>query len=91
MKKWKDIIQKEKHGQESRPFRTVQNSFPSISSINNLNQHKVAKSMPTFDFSMLYTKIPRDKLLYILNEITDFAFKGRTRNYVSVYSLQSKK
>ena len=32
--------------------------------------------MSTFDFSTLYTKIPHDQLLYVLNEITDFAFKG---------------
>ena len=38
--------------------------------------------MTIFNFSMLYTKIPHDKLLYILNEITDFAFKGGTRDYV---------
>ena len=42
--------------------------------------------MSTFDFSTLYTKIPHDKLLFVLNEITDFAFKGGTRDYVTVYN-----
>ena len=42
--------------------------------------------MSTFDFSMLYTKVLRGKLLYVLNEITDFAFKGGTRDYVAVYN-----
>ena len=42
--------------------------------------------MSTFDFSVLYTKIPHDKLLYVLNEITDFAFKGGTGDYVTVYN-----
>ena len=42
--------------------------------------------MPAFDFSTFYTKIPHDKLLYVLNEITDFAFKGGTRDYVTVYN-----
>ena len=32
--------------------------------------------MSNFDFSMLYTKIPHEKLLYVFNEITDFGFKG---------------
>ena len=41
--------------------------------------------MSTFDYSTLCTKIPHDKLLYVLNEITDFAFKGGTRDYVNVY------
>ena len=31
--------------------------------------------MSTFDFSTLYTKIPHNKLLYVLNEIIDFVFK----------------
>ena len=42
--------------------------------------------MSTFAFSTFYTKIPHDKLLYVLNEITDFAFKGGTRDYVTVYN-----
>ena len=39
-----------------------------------------------FDFSTLYTKIPYDKLLYVFNEITDFAFKGGARDYVTVFN-----
>ena len=65
-----------------KTFWTIQNSYWVISSINKLNNCKAAKSMTIFNFSMLYTKIPHDKLLYILNEITDFAFKGGTRDYV---------
>ena len=42
--------------------------------------------MSTFNFSTLYTKIPHDKLLYVLNEITDIAFKDGTRDYVTVYN-----
>ena len=42
--------------------------------------------MSTFDFSMHCTKIPHDKILYDLNEITDFAFKGGAGNYVTVYN-----
>ena len=38
--------------------------------------------MSTFDFPMLYTRIPHGKLLYLLNEKTDFVFKGETRDYV---------
>ena len=66
-----------------KTFWTIQNSYPSISSIK-LNHHKAAKSVSTFDFSALYTKIPYDKLLYVLNEITEFAFKGGARDYVTV-------
>ena len=69
-----------------KTFWTIQNSCPVISSINKLNKRKAAKSMSNFDFSTLYTKIPHDKLLYVLNEITDFTFKGGTRYYVTVYN-----
>ena len=65
---------------------TIQNSYPVISSIDKLNKHKAAKGMSTFDFLTLYTEIPRDKLLFVLDEITHFAFKGRTRDYVAAYN-----
>ena len=45
--------------------------------------------MPTFDFSTLYTKIPPEKLLYILNEIIEFAFKGGTRDCITFYNSGS--
>ena len=45
--------------------------------------------MLTFDFSTLYTKIPHDKLLCVLNEITDFAFKIGTRDFVAVYNSEA--
>ena len=38
------------------------------------------------NFQTLYTKIPHDKLLYVLNEITDFAFKVGMGDYGTVYS-----
>ena len=67
-----------------KTFWTIQNNYPVISSINKLNKHKAAKSMSTSDFSRLYTKISHGKLLYVLNEITDFAFKCGTRDYVTI-------
>ena len=57
-----------------KTFWTIQKNYPEISSIKKLNKRKAAISMSTFDFSTLYTKIPHGKLLYVLNEITDFAF-----------------
>ena len=44
---------------------TIQNNYPVISSINKLNKCKAAKSMSTFNFSTLYTKIPHDKLRFV--------------------------
>ena len=64
-----------------KTFWNIQNSSPIISSINtalkNFKKIKAAKSI--LHFSALYAKIPHDKLLYVLNEITDFTFKGGTR------------
>ena len=77
---------KEKVCSGIKTFWTIQNSYPVISSINKLNKRKAAKSMSTFDFSTLYNKIPHAKLLYVLNEINDFAFKAGTRDYVTVYN-----
>ena len=35
---------------------------------------------------MLYTKIPHGKLLYVLNEITEFDCKVGTKDYVTDYN-----
>ena len=66
-----------------KTFWTIRNSYPVISSINELKKRKAVKSMSTFAFSTFFTKIPHDKLLYVLNEITDFA---GARDYVTVYN-----
>ena len=72
--------------EEIKTFWTIRNSYPVISSINELKKRKAVKIMSTFAFSTFFTKIPHDKLLYVLNEITDFAFKGGARDYVTVYN-----
>ena len=69
-----------------KTFWTIQNNSSLINTVNKLNTRKSAKRMSTFDFSTLYTKIPHDKLLHVLSEITDFAFKGGTRSHVVVYN-----
>ena len=46
---------------------------------NNKNN---AKSISTFDFSTLYTKIPHDLLIQVLCEIIDFVFKGNVKNRI---------
>ena len=72
-----------------KTFLTIQNSYPVICTNDKLNKRKAAKIMSTFDFSTLYTEIPHEKLLYALNEITDFAFKGGTRDYFTVYNSRA--
>ena len=56
-------------------FWVIQNNVPVINSVNQLNKRSAAKSIMAFDFSTLYTKIPHDKLIYVLNSLIDFCFK----------------
>ena len=65
-------------------FWIVQNNNQLLENIDKINKRGNAKIISTFDFSSLYTNIPHDKLLTVLNEIVDFAFNGGTSKYVSV-------
>ena len=59
-----------------KTFWCVQNKDPILDSITSLNERKRAKSVSTFDFSTLYTKIPHDKLIEVLDSLIDFCWKG---------------
>ena len=48
-----------------------------------------ARSISTLDFSTLYTKIPHDKLIFVLNELVDFCFKGGSKRYIAVKSSRA--
>ena len=63
-------------------FWVVQNSFPVTEKLDKINNKNNAKSISTFDFSTLYTKIPHDLLIQVLCEIIDFVFKGSVRNRI---------
>ena len=63
-------------------FWVVQNSRPIIDMLDKINKKKAAKSISTFDFSTLYTKITHEDLINKLNEIIDLAFKGGNNKYI---------
>ena len=63
-------------------FWVIQNSKPVIDKIKHINASKKAKSIATYDFSTLYTKIPHEDLIKNLNEIIDLAFAGGTNKYI---------
>ena len=67
-----------------KTFWVIQNNAPVIASINNLNKRGKAKSISTFDFSTLYTKIPHNKLITVLEDIVDFCFRGYASKILSV-------
>ena len=53
-----------------------------IEKLNAINKYKNAQSISTFDFSTLYTKLPHQLLIDVLNEIIDFVFQSRTRTRI---------
>ena len=52
--------------------------------MNGLNKRRKATSVSTFDFSTLYTKLPHNKLLMVLNSLTDFCFDGGENKQITV-------
>ena len=62
----------------------VQNNKPVTDAMNGLNKRRKAASVSTFDFSTLYTKLPHNKLLIVLNSLIDFCFDGGKNKYIAV-------
>ena len=67
-------------------FWVIQNNKPVIDRISKINNSKKAKSIRTFDFSTLYTKIPHNLLKAAMKEIVDFCFKGGLSHGVYITS-----
>ena len=65
-----------------KTFWVVENSFPIIDKLKQINSRKNAKSISTFDFSTLYTTIPHDLLTNVLSEIIKFVFKASIRKRI---------
>ena len=63
-------------------FWVINNSKPLIEKLDVINTRKKAKEISTFDFSTLYTKLPHDDLLRVLNSHIDFVFDGGTSKYL---------
>merc|ERR1711928_285663 len=65
-------------------FWVLQNTDPVLSSIKRINRKKGAKSIATYDFSTLYTKLPHDKLVKELLKLIDFCFDGGNKKYIKI-------
>jgi hypothetical protein len=65
-------------------FWILQNTEPILDIIKTINKRKGAKSISTYDFSTLYTKLPHDKLINELHKLIDFVFEGGDRNYIKI-------
>ena len=64
-------------------FWVAQNNKPVIDAMNGLNKQRKATSVSIFDFSTLYTKLPHNKLLMVLNSLIDFCFDGGESKYIN--------
>ena len=65
-------------------FWVLQNPDPVLASIKRINRKKGAKSIATYDFSTLYTKLPHDKLVKELLKLIDFCFNGGNKKYIKI-------
>ena len=67
-----------------KSYWIVRNRDPIMDAVRRSYARNSAKCVSSFDFSTLYTKIPHDKLIDVLNEIIDFVFKGGTRSKIAI-------
>ena len=65
-------------------FWVLQNADPVISILDKINKKKRAKSIATYDFSTLYTKLPHQKLITQLSKVIDLVYKAGDKKYISV-------
>ena len=65
-------------------FWVLQNVDPVIERLTQINRKKNAKSIATYDFSTLYTKLPHNDLITRLSQIIDFVFDGGDKKYIRV-------
>lgn len=65
-------------------FWVLQNPNPVLDSVKHINRKKGAKSIATYYFSTLYTKLPHDKLVKELHKLIDFVFKGGDKKYIKI-------
>ena len=75
---------KAKFNSNYKKFWVLQNVDPVIDILKKINKRKNAKSISTYDFSTLYTKIPHDDLIDRLSKVISFVFEGGDAKYVNI-------
>ena len=58
--------------------------------MNGLNKRRKSTSVSTFDFPMLYTKLPHNKLLMVRNSLIDFCFDRGESKYITVNNYEAR-
>ena len=70
-------------------FWVVKNCKPVLEKLEVINTRKRAKCISAYDFSTLYTALPHDDLIRVLNEIVDFVFEGGNKQYIGFSSTKA--
>ena len=65
-------------------FWVLNNAEPVIKHLERINRRNNAKSISTFYFSTLYTKIPHDQLIDRLGKIIDVLFSGGKKKCIRI-------
>ena len=65
-----------------KQFWVIENTKPVLQKIDKINSKGNAKTISTFDFSTLYTKLPHSDLINVLKYIIDFVFQGGNKKYI---------
>ena len=65
-------------------FWVLQNVDPVIEKLKHINKRKNAKSISTYDFSTLYTKIPHEDLINRMTKLIKFTFNGGDAKYINI-------
>ena len=71
-------------------FWIIENNAQVLEDIKLINSKRNARNIKTFDFSILYTKIPLEDLKEKLKEIVDKAFKGGHNKYIQITSKTAR-
>lgn len=66
-----------------KTFWVIQDNKPVLDTMKHVNRYRKARTIETFDFSTLYTKIPHDKLTDVLCKLVDFCFEGGPHEFIS--------
>ena len=60
----------------TKRFLVIENSRPVLERLQTLNKGLEAKTISTFDFSTLFTKLPHDNLIEVLCKLVNFVFNN---------------
>ena len=65
-------------------FRCLDKNSEATEFLDRINAKKNARSISTFDFTTLFTKIPHDKLIEVLCKMVDSIFNSPIRKCIAI-------